>query len=95
MTNELTSSQKMLLAIGLSRGEPLANGKYKNTLLKVEDAYALYGSKPIARENLTSLMFWGYIETTSFPGRFRILAAPEECIKRADVMRKNRKASLK
>lgn len=90
---ELTDNQKLLLATGMARGEKIGDttdGKttYKNAIVHYEDAEALWKDK--AHDNLVTLVFKGFIDTTDVPGRFKVLNAPQDVHDRADVLREKR-----
>ena len=88
---ELTDNQKLLLAIGLSRGERIADNKYKNTLLMAEDAKSLYADPHTAHSALISMVFKGYIDTTDVPGRFIVVRGSDEIEAKANQLREKRK----
>jgi hypothetical protein len=88
---ELTDNHKLLLAIGLSRGERLDNNKYLNTCLRYDDAKRLYADSAAAHSAIVSLNFKGYIETTDTCGIFVVVKAPPECELKADELRRKRK----
>ena len=91
MIGELTPGHKLLLSLALSRGQVMPNGKVKNAMLMIEDAYSLYPSKYAAREAVMTLIYLKYLEQTDVPGRFRVISAPEECFKNAESMRERMK----
>jgi len=92
---DITDNQKLLLAIGLSRGEKIGENKYKNTLLRYEDAVGLYNSKEAGQNALVTLVFKGYIENTDIPGRFRVIKATPDIEAHADKLREKRKKKEK
>ena len=92
---ELTDNHKLLLAIGLGRGERIGELtdqkiRYSNAILFSEDAEQLYASEEAGRSALITLRFKGYIDITEFPGKFTVLNAPLECHTRGDAMRAKR-----
>lgn len=88
---KLTDNHKLLLAVGLSRGEQLSDTLFKDTLLMAEDAYALYSDKSTGHDALCSMVMMGFIEITDVPGRFRVTAAPGDVQERAKTLRSKRK----
>lgn len=85
--SKLTDRQKYLLALGLSRGEKVGNGKIKDAFLRYEDAVELYSNKDAAFSTLTTLRLLGYIQVTDVPGVFVIKRAPKDVILRSDNLR--------